>query len=144
MVNDMKRLNRNGFTLIELLAVLMLLAIIMGFGSYSIIGIIKNSREKDYELLIKNINSAVEEYNIECTYDKPDISDWECSNEMPLSRLVEYGYLKSNSTDGTLKLFNPKDNKNISDCEIKYSYSDGKISITALNANDTNSCPDSY
>lgn len=135
----MERLNRDGFTLIELLAVLILLAIIMGFGSYSIIEIIKNSRQKDYGLLIENINSAVEEYYIECKYDKPDISGWECSNEIELNKLVEYGYLKSNSTDGSSVLVNPKDNKNISNCKIKYSYIDGKIKIDAVNP--SVSCP---
>ena len=140
----MKRFNRKGFTLIELLAVLMLFAIIMGIGSYSIIGIIKDSRQKDYELLIENINSAVEEYYIECKYDKPDISGWECSNVIELSKLVEYGYLKSNSTDGSSVLVNPKDNKKISDCMIEYSYVDGKIKIDAKGNNSTNSCPTSY
>lgn len=140
----MNDLNREGFTLIELLAVLILLAIIMGLGSYSIIGIINNTREKDYELLIENINSAVEEYYIECKYDKPNISEWKCENKIYLSRLVEYGYLKANSTDGSNVLVNPKNNKKISDCMIEYSYVDGKINIDAEGNNSTNSCPDSY
>lgn len=140
----MKRLNRDGFTLIELLAVLMLLAIIMGIGSYSIIGIIKDSRQKDYELLIENINSAVEEYYIECKYDKPDIIDWECSNEIELSKLVEYGYLKSNSTDGSSVLVNPKDNKKMGECKIKYEYKNGKFEISNVDiglSSDEYSCP---
>ena len=52
----MIRLNKNGFTLIELLAVLMLLAIIMGISGYSIVAVLKNSRENNYNLLIENIN----------------------------------------------------------------------------------------
>lgn len=142
MVNGMDRLDEKGFTLVELLAVFVLLAIIMGLGSYSIIGIINNSKQKDYDLLINNIKSAVEEHYIECKYDKPNIDGFDCSNEIYLSRLVEYGYLKANSADNSNKLVNPKDDKDISDCRISYSYIDGKISIVAKNQ--TGSCPTSY
>ena len=159
MVNDMKRFNRDGFTLIELLAVLMLLAIIMGIGSYSIIGIIKDSRQKDYELLIENINSAVEEYYIECKYD--DGTTVSCPKlesdgyyYIDLSDLVDNGYLKGNDVaivveDGKEKeksiLVNPMDNKKmIGDCKIRYKYNAGEISIEMLGNNSTNSCPDSY
>ena len=143
----MKRLNRDGFTLIELLAVLMLLAIIMGIGSYSIIGIMNKSREKDYELLIENIYSAVEDYYIECKYDNG--SNISCpvldsgKYEIELKNLVINGYLKSNATDGSNNLVNPKvvsnDENNISDCKIKYYYTDGKINIEA--GSSSGSCP---
>lgn len=136
----MKMLDVKGFTLIELLAVLILLSIIMGIGSYSIVGILNNSRDKDYKLLIENINDAVEEYYIECKYSKFDGMD--CSNEITLSRLVEYGYLKSNSTDETNDLLNPKDSKKISNCKIKYTYDNGKINIEAVDP--VGSCPTSY
>ena len=138
----MIRLNRNGFTLIELLAVLMLLAIIMGISGYSIVAVLKNSRENNYNLLIENINSAVEQYYVECKYD--DKSSITCLNQITLGKLVEYGYLKGNSTndDNTNGLVNPKDNNVISNCVISYSYNGGKINIEAIEP--TGSCPTSY
>jgi len=143
----MIRLNRNGFTLIELLAVLLLLAIIMGIGSYSIIGVLNNSKEKNYELLIKNINSAALEYYIECKYGDSSIT---CPTEnsgwyqIKLDDLVKNGFIKGNSTDSgdAMILVNPKDNVEINDCLIKYSYGDGKIKINAVNP--SGSCPISY
>ena len=140
----MIRLNRNGFTLIELLAVLMLLAIIMGISGYSIVGVLKSSRENNYNLLIENINSAVEQYYVECKYD--DKSSITCSDQITLGNLVEFGYLKGNSTndDDTSSLINPKDNKNIDACVIKYSFSDGKIIIDAVTPRVNESCPTSY
>ena len=51
----MRRLDSKGFTLIELIATLVVLTLVMGLGAYSITGIIKSSKEKDYELLIKEI-----------------------------------------------------------------------------------------
>lgn len=146
MVNDMLNIvkNKNGFTLIELLAVLILLAIVLGFGGYSIVSVLTASRENNYKLLIENINSAVEEYYIECKYG--NVSSVSCSNEITLGKLVEYGYLKGNkpNEDGTSTLINPKDNVVIADCEIKYSYSGGKIIIDAVTPKRKASCPDTY
>ena len=141
----MKRLNKNGFTLIELLAVLILLAIVMGFGSYSIIEVLNKSREKDYELLVTNINSAVEEYYIECKYAGTNITCPTLSSGwyyIKLSDLVSYGYLKGNSANETDKLLNPRDNVDISNCRIKYSENDGEIKVLAVDA--SGSCPNSY
>ena len=143
----MFNLNRDGFTLIELLAVLALLAIIMGIGGYSIISVMNNSRENNYNLLIENINSAALEYYIECKYSGSSItcpSDNSGWYEIKLDDLVKYGFLKGNSSDSvdTMALVNPKDNVKINDCLIKYSYSSGKININAVNPG--GSCPTSY
>ena len=141
VVNDMKKLNNNGFTLIELIVTIVLLVLVVSISSYSITEVIKRAKEEDYKLLIENINSAVHEYYIECKYGNDDIT---CQNEITLKYLVDNGYLKGNSTDSDDKftLVNPKDNKNISSCNIKYTYSDGKISVVAVNP--TGSCPTSY
>ena len=138
---------KNGFTLIELLAVLILLALVLGFGGYSIINILNSSKENNYKLLIENINSAVEEYYIECRYADSSIT---CPVEsggwykIELNDLVEYGFLKGNSTDdgNVSDLVNPSDNVKINDCVIRYSYNSGKIKIEAVNQ--TGSCPTSY
>lgn len=150
----MKRISNKGFTLVELIATLVILALVMGIGAFSITKIINNSKEKEYELLIKEIKKAVELYYQECTYSKDNLI--ECPTltgdnyyEVKLRDLVKYGYLKGNSTvkeEGSDKdsiiLVNPKENNNkIMDCSIKYEYESGKITIQANGQNDTSSCP---
>ena len=143
----MFKLNRDGFTLIELLAVLMLLAIIMGIGGYSIISVLNDSRENNYNLLIENINSAALEYYIECKYSDSSIicpSDNSGWYQIKLDDLVKYGFLKGNSSDDgdEMVLVNPKDNVRINDCLIKYSFSGGKVVVDAVDV--SGSCPTSY
>ena len=132
----MRNINKKGFTLIELLAVLMLLALVTGIGSYSIISIINNTKESDYKLLIENINSAVEEYYIECKYGDGDKNGIDCDNNptgasVELSKLIEYGYLKGNSTkdNGEVDLINPKTKTSILDCKILYQYNNGNFIV---------------
>lgn len=138
VVNDMKKLNRKGFTLVELIATLLILALVVGIGSYTITHIIKNSKEKNYQLLINEIRNAVEEYHIECNYGGESDS---CDSEFVLGFLVSNGYLKGNfaTEGGSLELVNPLDDKVITECKISYSYSDGKYVITSKSSG--NSCP---
>lgn len=143
----MNKMNNKGFTLVELIATIVILAIVMGIGAYSITAIIENSREKDYELLIKEIVNATETYYQECKFVD---NNCDSDSQITLDFLVTHGYLKGNSvkTDETNEnkekfiLVNPKDNKEISNCEIKYQYSGGKITVSAVNP--TGSCPTSY
>lgn len=132
-------MNDKGFTLVELMATIVLLAIIMGIGGYAITAVIKNSKEKDYSLLIENINSAVELYYQECKYVNND-----CDSKITLGFLVSNGYLKGNATatNDKMILVNPSDGVDISHCVITYSYVDGDLVITAVNP--TGSCPKSY
>ena len=138
-MNRINRINSKGFTLVELIATIVLLALVMGIGSYSITTVIKNSREKDYSLLIKNIKDAVEGYYQECKFVNNN-----CDNEITLGYLVKNGYLKGNGTDssGAMILVNPNDEVDISSCRISYTYSNGKITVTAVNP--TGSCPTNY
>ncbi len=62
------KMNNGGFTLVELLATIVLLALVIGIASYSINAIIKNSQEKNYQLLINNIYDATEVYYQECKF----------------------------------------------------------------------------
>lgn len=131
--------DKRGFTLVELLATIVVLALVMGIASYSIIEIINSSREKDYELLLENIKSAVNDYYIECKY-----VDDNCVTQMKLSYLVTNGYLKGNSTDShdNLILVNPNDKVDISNCTIRYRNVDGKIIVEAVTT--SGSCPRNY
>lgn len=151
----MRKLNRQGFTLVELIATLVVLALVMSIGGYSIIKIIQKSNDKNYDLLIENIKDAAELYYQECRYGNSDII--ECTvnvndddkiyslSDVTLGNLVTYGFLKGNGTTGEDKLttlVNPNNNVDISGCEIKIEYSSGKINVTSTTENE--SCPDEY
>ena len=135
--------------MVELISTLLILALVMGIGSYTITGVLKRSKEKDYNLLITNIKSGVESYYQECKYSDSGyincpLVDGDGYYSIKLGALVKYGYLKGNSTDNNDKftLINPNDKVDISECEIKYKYNSGNISILAVNP--TGSCPTSY
>ena len=139
LVNRMKKIDNKGFTLVELIATIVLLSLVMGIGAFSITQIINNAKDKDYKLLIENINNAVELYYQECKF----VND-NCDTTITLGFLVNNGYLKGNSkiTEGANKdkmtLVNPKTDENISGCSIKYEYKDGKIVISAITSEN---CP---
>ena len=133
----MEKLNKSGFTLVELLATIVVLAIVIGIGSYAITGLIQSSKENNYELFIEEVNNAVEGYYLECKYVNDD-----CLDQITLDYLVKYGFLTGNSNDNDMGIVNPLDNVDISDCNIRYTYSNGKILIEAVNP--SGSCPTSY
>lgn len=136
-------MNNKGFTLVELIATIVLLAIIMGIGAYSITAIIKTTEEKNYNLLIKEIKTSVELYYQECKY----MNDNNCDDQITLGYLVDNGYLQGNAEitiDNEIKdlgLVNTKDDVNIRDCMITYNYTGGKIVVESNGQNATNSCP---
>ena len=55
----MKKIDNSGFTLIELIATIVLLVIVMSIGVFSFSAIIKNAKEKNYSLLIKEIKTIL-------------------------------------------------------------------------------------
>ena len=143
----MERMNNKGFTLIELVATVVLLILVMGIGAFSITKIINNSKEKDYQLLIKNIKDAAEEYYLECKYG--DVSDdilVGCNDldNVSLYDLVLYGYLTGNSKDSDNKytLVNPNNGESIAGCKIKIVYNDGNVNVQEVGT-DTK-CPSDY
>lgn len=140
----MKKLNKKGFTLIELITTVVILALVMSIGAVSITAIMDKSKEKDYQLFIKEIKNATEEFYIECTFDDKTNLDCPTINsgyyKINLGTLISSGHLKGNSTkDDKITLVNPKDSKPISNCEIKYKYENAKIIVEAINQ--TGSCP---
>lgn len=137
-------MNRKGFTLIELLATLIILALVMSIGAYSIINIVKSTKQENYNFLIDSIKDGAEVYYQECKYTNNSGISCNASGEVTLGDLVRYGYLKGNSktNSNNYTLINPLDNVNISTCTIKVSFSGGKIIVVPKNP--TGSCPTSY
>lgn len=124
--------DKRGFTLVELLATIVILSLLIGIGAYSITAIIKSSKEETMKLLIKDIKDGIESYYNECRYNKTDIIEKVCSNNViTLGDLVTYGFVTGNGKDsnGNMILVNPNNNEAIGDCEIEISYSNGKINI---------------
>lgn len=138
--------NNAGFTLVELLVTIILLALVAGIGAYSITSIMEKSKEENYNILIKNIQSAAETYYQECKYSNNDsISCNKANNKdneysISLGSLVTYGYLKGNTknNDNTYTIENPLNNQSIANCEIIVKYENGKVTVTN---NSGNNCP---
>lgn len=55
-------MGRKGFTLVELLATIVILSVILGIASYSVIGIINTSKKKSEKIFVDKIGVAIEEY----------------------------------------------------------------------------------
>ena len=139
-------MNRKGFTLIELLATILILAIVVGISSYSIISLIKRSKESNYNLLIGHIKDASELYYQECKYANNSGITCTEDGKTTLGDLVSYGYLKGNGTvksnnnkNGNYTIVNPMNNENISACQIQITYENGNIEVTSISTN--KSCP---
>lgn len=124
----MKKSNNKGFTLVELIATIVILALVASIGSYAIVNLINKSKEENKLLLYKEIESASELYYQECKYMKPDKSGMDCDMKVPLGYLVEWGYLKGNSTNNGL-VDPTNENIDISNCNISISYTNSKINI---------------
>lgn len=138
----MEKLNKKGFTLVELIATIVVLALVVSISAYAITNIINSAKEKNYELLIKNIKDASETYYQECKYSNN--SGITCDDTVTLQELVNYGYLKGNGTkDNKMKIVNPKNNIDIGECSIAVKYEDGKLTIENK-TNNNNSCPKNY
>ena len=161
-------MNNKGFTLVELLATILILALLIGIGTYSITTIINNAKDRNYQLLITNIKDAAEAYYQECRYEpaskyqqyvygynqgEDDETngkgiicklDAEKNYQTTLGDLVKYGFLKGNAKnddDYKYSVSNPYDEEDISTCKISISFSNGHVHVNAIPSNTTQSCP---
>ena len=128
----MEKLNKKGFTLVELIATIVVLSLVVSISAYAITNIINSAKEKNYDLLIKNIKDASETYYQECKYSNN--TGITCNDTVTLQELVNYGYLKGNGTkDNKMKIVNPKvnpkDNNDIGECSIAVKNENGKLTI---------------
>mgnify|MGYP002589426244 FL=1 len=124
-------MNRKGFTLIELLAVIIVIALIATIVTPSVIEYVNSAKNTSYNLLIQNTISASKTYYEECEYG--DLSDsnkygsYACQIKedtitTTLGALANTGMLSVNNVDPNDKnkkiVINPKDNTDISSCNI--------------------------
>lgn len=152
-------MNRKGFTLIELLAVIVLISIIMIITVPNVVEYVKSSRETSYKILIKNTISASKTYYEECEYgdlsDSSKYGSYACqiingnTIETTLGALANTGMLSVKDIDPNDKnkkiVLNPKDNTNISSCNITITKTvDTNYKVTYnITSNITSSnCPD--
>ena len=122
-------MNNKGFTLIELLATIMLLAIVMSVGAYSVVNYISTSKEKSYDVLVENIKIGAQNYFEECENINimgSSLPEDACKNlivnnkaTISLGKLIKYGYIKSSATKEDIKIIeNPKSNNSMNNCTI--------------------------
>ena len=124
-------MNRKGFTLIELLAVIIVIALIATIVTPSVIEYVNSAKNTSYNLLIQNTISASKTYYEECEYgdlsDSSKYKSYACQINgstitTTLGALANTGMLSVNNVDPNDKnkkiLINPKDNTDISSCNI--------------------------
>ena len=127
-------MNRKGFTLIELLAVIIVIALISVIAVPGVIEYVNSAKNTSYNLLIQNTISASKTYYEECEYgnlsDSSKYGNYACKINKDekgyyiitnLGTLANTGMLSVNDVDSNGKkiVINPKDNTDISSCEIK-------------------------
>lgn len=146
----MEKIDNKGFTLIELIITIVVLAILLSITGVAISNIFNKTKDKNYSLLINDINSAAEMYYQECNYMNPyENQNQYCKKDddgnyvIQLSTLVELGFLSS-SDSSSLTLKNPKDENDISDCQISIKAGEGIVTVSAYTDNNNESCPTSY
>lgn len=124
-------MNRKGFTLIELLAVIIVIALIATIVTPSVIEYVNSAKNTSYNLLIQNTISASKTYYEECEYgdlsDRSKYKSYACQINgntitTTLGALANTGMLSVNDVDSNDKnkkiVLNPKDNTDISSCNI--------------------------
>ena len=131
--------NKKGFTLVELLAVIVILGVIASIGIFAINNTIKKSKEKSYQVTIKNVEAQASNYLMENSgklffISTDDGKEYQC---VTIQDLIDFGYLKDNVTESFIA---DKTNVNKNDyiylerdavskaiTQSKYTFSDGEI-----------------
>ena len=55
-------MGNKGFTLVELLATVVILGLVLGIGTYSVVGTINNAKNKNEEIFVDRISEVIYEY----------------------------------------------------------------------------------
>ena len=61
----MRRLNNRGFTLVELLAIIVITALVLGIGTYSVVKLVKNSKKGALTISVNSIKESASIYSDE-------------------------------------------------------------------------------
>ncbi len=135
-------MNNKGFTLVELLVTLVLLGIIATISITGVVSVMNNSKNSEYKVLLKNIDTGAKMFYEDCEYGSLSGKDI-CTNRrtisgdkteityiIPLSALTQYGFLTGNSSGAVV---NPKTNKPMNEnCTVTviYNKNNRKYTIT--------------
>ena len=122
-------MNKKGFTLIELLAVIILVALIGVLVMPTVINTTNQTKQKSYDILIKNIVTSAQTYYEECEYgdlsNNTKYGSYACNINnntitITLGTLANTGFLSVKDVDSNnkKKVLNPKNNYDISECNI--------------------------
>lgn len=142
-------MNRKGFTLVELLGAIVILAIIVAIITPSVMRILKNSDEANYNMMIDNIITGSKMYYEECKYGDIKNSDGSkkiCSSsvDLTLGDLVRLGFVTGTNEENKLIIKDPKTDKDISNCSITINVSTdtntGKVTYEVIGTSGGN-CP---
>ena len=95
----MKRINNKGFTLIELLGVIVIIAIILGVGTYGIVNLVNKSKEKSSLISETSIKESASLYADEASdslWVDPGSGDYKyyC---VTIEELINKGIIKKNA-----------------------------------------------
>lgn len=126
-------MNRKGFTLIELLAVIVLIAILGVLIVPNVLDTMKKSKESSYQILVKNIVTAAENYYTECENgdlsNKTKYGSYACTINnntitTTLGTLANTGVLTISDIDPNNKdkkvVLDPRNTtKDMSSCQVK-------------------------
>ena len=149
-------MNRKGFTLIELLAIIVLIGIVGVITVPNVLDAVGASRSASYQILIKNIVTAAENYYMECEYgdlsDSSVYGDYACSIsdntiETNLKALADTGFLKTTETkeengSKVKKVIDPNTDNDIGLCDIIITKNND--STYTITNNGGSNCPSSY
>lgn len=132
-------MNKKGYTLVELLATLIVLSIVIGITIPIALNVINNSKEKDLELIKKNISDAAVNLVNECNFDDSFEDSFSTSNRIcpalstdgkkliSVRDLMKRGFLSNYEGEyGSYVIKNPVNGENIADCHF-YVLDDGTV-----------------
>ena len=155
-------MNKKGFTLIELLVVIVIIGLISILIVPTALNLSETSKQKSYDILIKNIVTASQSYYEECEYgdlsdeSKYDTYACEINNNTittTLGVLANTGLLDvkdNDKNDETIKVVLDPRNKDedISNCSIKIkknvNSSTYKVTYQIQNNSTNDICPKTY
>lgn len=137
-------MNNKGFTLIEALAVLVLLALVLSIGGYSVANYLSDSKEKTLDIFKENIKSGMINYYNECKHlstsdaickkdkgdDTGEMISVISSNTLSttIGALVEFGFIEGQNKEDSLIIKNPVTDEDLAGCEVSITYYTDKYS----------------